>query len=108
MSGPDNPPRTPVSPAPIAVGRSGSARNDGSLAPFEQPIHRRPRRIHSDRPDDIPAEDPADSEPVVDTMNDDGEIVDSAQPQDEDGVTDDMSTMAISPTHLKPGDLERL
>ena len=44
----------------------------------------------------------------VDPMNDDGEIVDSAQPPDEDGVTEDMSTMALNPTQLKPGDLERL
>ena len=36
------------------------------------------------------------------------EIADSTQPPDEDGVREDMSTMAINPTHLKPSDLERL
>ena len=35
------------------------------------------------------------------------EIIESTQPEGELGVTDDMSTMALNPTHLKPADLER-
>ena len=63
---------------------------------IEHPINRRPNN------------EPAETDSNVDDMIDEEEIADTAQPQGEDGVTDDMSTMAINPTHLKPADLERL
>ena len=63
---------------------------------IEHPINRRP------------SNEPAETDSNVDDMIDEEEIADTAQPQGEDGVTDDMSTMAINPTHLKPADLERL
>ena len=111
MRGPNNPLRKPASPAPFATGRRSVAPVDQDRDPFEQPINRGPR----DRPksplggaseDPLPPDDLGEVD--VDPMNDDGEIVDSAQPPDEDGVTEDMSTMALNPTQLKPGDLERL
>ena len=39
---------------------------------------------------------------------DDRETAESAQPEPEDGVTDDMSSLALNPTHLSAADLERL
>ena len=108
MSGPDNPLRSPANAPRIAAGRRSSAWVDGDLTALERPIN---QGSASGRPDGLDASSPnylEDSESAVDAMNEDGEIVDSAQPQDEDGVTDDMSTMAINPTHLKPADLERL
>jgi RNA polymerase sigma-70 factor, ECF subfamily len=104
MHGSDSPPRTPASPAPFAAGRRGSARTDGDLDPFEQPINRGPR-FGSQASLDADAHDDSSG---VNALNEMGEIVDPAQPQDEDGVTEDMSTMAINPAHLKPGDLELL
>ncbi len=105
MRGSDSPPRTSATPAPIPAGRHVSAWMDGNLDPLEQPINRGPRFGRHDSLDTNSLDDP---EPATDPLSDDGEIVDSAQPQGEDGVTDDMSTMALNPTHLKPGDLERL
>ena len=108
MRGADNPPRTPDSPAPVAAGRLRSARIDGNLDPLQQPINRG-MTYHPQADLDTSAHDDApDSDTNVHPMNEDGDIVDFAQPQREDGVTDDMSTMAINPTHLKPADLERL
>jgi RNA polymerase sigma-70 factor (ECF subfamily) len=41
-----------------------------------------------------------------DDPSEDTEIVDSAQPHDEAGVIEDMSTLALNPAHIGPGDLE--
>jgi len=106
MRGPDNPLRTPENPAPVADGRCATALIHGNPESLELPIHRRPKYAEQDSGDRTVPDVPADSE--VDDMKDEGEIVGLAQPQDEDGVTDDMSTMALNPTLLKPGDLERL
>ena len=42
-----------------------------------------------------------------DDLSSDTEIFDFAQPQDEAGVTEDMSTLALNPAHVTAGDLER-
>jgi RNA polymerase sigma-70 factor (ECF subfamily) len=81
MRSANNPDRRQFDPA------SPTADTDGALAgndldPFQQPINRSPNYLE--------------------------EIADSAQPSDEDGVTEDMATMAINPAQLKPSDLERL
>jgi RNA polymerase sigma-70 factor (ECF subfamily) len=87
-------------PGRAAAGRSGG--RAAGVDPLLQPIHFVPS-----------AEDEA-FEPPVDIDVDPGteEIEDSAQPGNEDGVTEDMSTLAIHPTsatgRLKPLDLERL
>ena len=85
---PDDSPRSPSSPDSIAVGPGSSVRIAENIDTRSRPIHL--GRGHS-APD-----------------HDDGVIVDSAQPQDEDGVTESMSTLAINSTHLEPGDLDRL
>jgi RNA polymerase sigma-70 factor (ECF subfamily) len=53
------------------------------------------------------ADDPETLHSELDPGSDHGENVDFAQPPDEDGVTEDMSTLAIHPTQFKPADLER-
>jgi RNA polymerase sigma-70 factor (ECF subfamily) len=40
--------------------------------------------------------------------NPEGEICDPAQPHAEDGVTEDMASLALNPVHLNPTDLEDL
>jgi RNA polymerase sigma-70 factor (ECF subfamily) len=79
--------------------------------PLTQPIHRHPhssRDSYLEGPDEDPAfDDAAETDDPVPEINEHGEIVDSAQPLGEIGVTDDMSTMAINPAQAGPGDLEQ-
>ena len=105
---PDNPPRSPASPDSITVG-SGSpvriAENPGTL---KQPIHLGRGRPTPDNLESTFQNGPSRSNSLINARNEDGVIDDSAQPQDEDGVTEGMSTLAINSTHLEAGDLERL
>ena len=84
------------------------------LDPLQQPINRGPNYISDSAlendPDDPenPADDHLQNGLNPHDPNGFGEIEDSAQPTAEDGVTEDMATMAINPAHLKPADLERL
>ena len=96
MRGPGNLPRTPQDSARSPVEGRRLVPDHASAGLIEHPINRRPNN------------EPAETDSNVDDMIDEEEIADTAQPQGEDGVTDDMSTMAINPTHLKPADLERL
>ncbi len=76
---------------------------------IDQPINRRFKNSPDSDPydsDSEPDETLLDLEP--DDTKDDGEIVDSAQPNDEVGVTEDMSTLAIHPAHLQSGVVEPL
>ena len=71
---------------------------DEAADPLLEPIHPFPRDSSIDDDSDAPGNDDSD---------------DFAQPPDEDGVTEDMSTLALNPTgtqtgHLKAADLERL
>ena len=109
MRGTDNPARRPPCPAIHSAGRRGAVPLDDDLDPLEQPINRGPNHFSDeDFHSDLLADDSKHPDRNLHDMSIDGEIIDSAQPMAEDGVTDDMSTMAINPAHLKPGDLERL
>lgn len=111
MRGPNNPPRRPPSPSTASRGAGELASFDGGVDPLTQPIHRHPhssRDSYLEAPDEDPAfDDAAETDDLVPEINEHGEIVDSAQPLGEIGVTDDMSTMAINPAQAGPGDLEQ-
>jgi len=68
--------------------------------PLLQPINRGPSPQAAVDDEAFRPEELADPDSDV-------EILDFAQPQDEDGVTEDMSTLALNPANLNPGDLER-
>jgi RNA polymerase sigma-70 factor, ECF subfamily len=109
MRGPNNPARRPPSPPTTSAGKRDAVPLDDDLNPLSRPINRGPYRSRDeDFHSDPSVSDPEDADPNLHDMSVDGENIDSTQPIAEDGVTDDMSTMAINPTHLKPGDLERL
>jgi RNA polymerase sigma-70 factor (ECF subfamily) len=86
-----------------AAGRAG-------FDTLTEPIHRWPVNGLDEDPG-------VDAGETAEDVNSDEEIDEFAQPGDEDGVTEDMSTLAINPTgttigspagRLKPNDLERL
>jgi RNA polymerase sigma-70 factor (ECF subfamily) len=90
-------------------GNSQSAHGPSVSDRFLEPIHRLPA--------DASGEIELDVEHGTAVAENSEEIDDSAQPQDEDGVTEDMSSLAINPANtslaspagrLKPADLERL
>jgi RNA polymerase sigma-70 factor, ECF subfamily len=96
MPGSPTPPRRPSSPASTpADARRGAALSD----PFSRPINRGPN------PDPEEFEDAFDSASNSSAISNTGDFRDSAQPPAEDGVTDNMSTLAINPAQLT-GDLE--
>jgi RNA polymerase sigma-70 factor (ECF subfamily) len=78
---------------------------------LDEPIHRFPAEVDAEGDlatcgEDSPLAEPGSGEEIPE------EIDDSAQPQDEDGVTQGMGTLAINPTssatgRIKPLDLER-
>jgi RNA polymerase sigma-70 factor (ECF subfamily) len=90
-------------------GNSQSAHGPSVSDRFLEPIHRLPA--------DASGEIELNVEHGTAVAENSEEIDDSAQPQDEDGVTEDMSSLAINPANtslaspagrLKPADLERL
>ncbi len=87
--------RTSARPATDAGGPARAARRGEPADPLEEPINRPPN----------PEEAEGDNEPSQ------AEIDELTQPSDEDGVTEDMSTMALNPasssSQFKSGDLER-
>jgi len=99
-------------------GNSQSAHGPSVSDPFLEPIHRLPAKVSADASGEIELD--VDHGTAVPENSE--EIDDSAQPQDEDGVTEDMSSLAINPANtslaspafsgpaarLKPADLERL
>jgi len=101
MSGATTTSRLPHSSSSGSRRRAGGFRPEPGVNPLLQPINRGPSPNSRPFYDDDPAAAPP--EPDSDT-----EILESAQPGDEDGVTEDMSTLAINPTHLKANDLEQL
>ena len=112
MRGPNNPPRRPQSPASASRGTRELPSFDRDVDPLTQPIHRRTQSAAESYPEptdeDSDFDDAAETDDLLPEINEHGEIVDSAQPLGEIGVTNDMSTMAINPTQVGPGDLERL
>jgi RNA polymerase sigma-70 factor, ECF subfamily len=96
MPGSTTPPRRPSS----SVSATADARRRAVSDPFSRPINRGPK------PDPEDAEDTLDSDSNSSAMRGDGDFVDSAQPPVEDGVTEDMSTLAINPGQLAAGDLD--
>ena len=101
MPGPVQPPRRSVNDAPGEGSRRASTRAgrpDSKLERLEQPIH---LGVHPDLELDEPLEDAADDESTE-------EIPDDAQPLDEDGVRQDMASIALNPAPLNSTDLERL
>ena len=112
VRGSNIPPRRPPSPASASLGTRESPSFDRDLDPLTQPIHRRSRS--SQKSDLEPTYEESAFDPVPETdellpeIKEHGEIVDSAQPLGEIGVTENMSTMAINPAQVLPGDLERL
>ena len=94
MPGPVQPPRRPANDA-LAEGlrvRAGRTAEDR----LEQPINL-----------GAPSEDDGDDQDAL-SGEDDGENEDSAQPLDEDGVREDMSSLALNPAPANSIDLERL
>ena len=117
-------PTTPMPSAstPSAVGRRfaserGRAEGSGIGDPLEEPIN---RGSFAEQPDEDETGDSAG--PLSQSLDsqlaaDDGELADAeisgdfkdpAQPLDDDGVTDDMSSLALNPIRLNAGELERL
>ena len=117
MRGPNNPaPDSPgsanASPSLRQHPRHSQPLSGADLAAgpgIDQPINRRinpaPHPVPYDSVSE-PDESFLGAEP--DDSKDDRVIVDSAQPNDEDGVTEDMSTLAIHPAHLQSGDVQPL
>jgi RNA polymerase sigma-70 factor (ECF subfamily) len=102
MRGSAGPPTPSSSPtAPPGLGKSAPDPYPRNPAPLQNPINRGP----NPHPNSRLAAKPDES---VATIEEETEIEDSAQPTGEDGVTEDMSTLAMNPASLKPGDLERL
>jgi RNA polymerase sigma-70 factor (ECF subfamily) len=117
MRGPDNPARRSSNPADASAESRRDLSKNETLTQIEQPINRRltdaatgrsGNHFGGTRYETDPSLDESSLERTFHDAEDDGEIVDSAQPMAEDGVTEDMSTMAINPIHLKPADLEQL
>ena len=75
---------------------------------LRDPINRGPKPSggHSLQPESDSASD-AESRSTQGEADSYAEIADFAQPSDEDGVVDDMATMAINPAQLRPADLEQ-
>jgi RNA polymerase sigma-70 factor (ECF subfamily) len=106
MPGSSTPPRRssgPADPAPATVGKrrvpARSSSSDDS-DPLSRPINRGPN------PDPEEFEDTLDSPGSSSPISDEADFLDSAQPLAEDGVTEDMSTLAIHPIQVPSGDLE--
>ena len=112
MRGPDNSHRRTPSLASASGGFRSLTSLNADVDPFTQPIHRRPNS--SDFPSFAPLDDDSAFEEASEIaeqeleINEVGEIVDSAQPLGEIGVTEDMSTLAINPAQVGPDQLERL
>jgi RNA polymerase sigma-70 factor (ECF subfamily) len=101
-------PPTPARPTPPARPTGKGSRH---VAGLEVPINRGP----ADYQAQISGDNGTSASAPKDTHHRDlsprnaaDEIVDSAQPPNEDRVIDDMSTLAINPTHLKTAELERI
>ena len=111
MLGPNRPPRRPQGTAPTSSGARLPPSFDGEFDPLTQPIHRHPKppqgSYFGGLDNGSAIDDTAEIEDLLPEIDEDGEIVDSAQPLGEIGVTDDMSTMAINPAQASANDLER-
>ncbi len=109
MSGPVRPP----SPSPSTVRAPGSTPSPGgarrapragkaaeqAFDPVTRPINRGPHPPAADREEN--QDDGSDSA----GFSDPADFFAAAQPSGEDGVTEDMSTLAINPTQFQPGSL---
>jgi RNA polymerase sigma-70 factor, ECF subfamily len=104
----------PSQSAQRSPGSPPAPRSHG-LDPLLQPIHRFPLSLsEANAAKENP--EPGSIDALADDSyprNEHDEIEDSAQPHDEDGVTEDMSSLALNPAgepagRLKPIDLERL
>lgn len=80
---------------------------DGTIDPLTQPIHRSQHSltesVSSQYPDDFPLADDSDADCLLPDIEDEREILNSAQPSAEIGVIDDMSTLAINRAHVNQG-----
>ncbi len=110
-------PGFPSTPRVIAVpgfAGSGAAATDPDVPdPLELPINRGPvsdsggKAVETfPRSKKSPDSGPENDNFSYNSLEDAQEIVDIAQPPDEDGVTDDMSTLAINPGHLETSPAE--
>ena len=104
----------PSQPAQRSPGSPPVRRNHGD-DPLLEPIHRFPPLGYDPgASEENPESDPIDAlDQDPNPQNEHQEIDESAQPHDENGVTENMSTLAINPAgeptgRLKPIDLERL
>ena len=99
MPGPATPTR-PSDPGLLARRRAGSSGAATKIGkdPLLLPINRGPVR---------PTAGVELSEGANPGLTSNSEIADFAQPQDEAGVIEDMSTLALNPAHATAGDLER-
>ena len=91
MSGFSTPPRPTRNPGPPPAQPRRTRKTPVDPDPLEEPINRGPN------PDEDLDETPEDTEPEEET-----------QPFAEDGVTEDMSTLALNPSGFKSADLERM
>ena len=111
MRSPNNSPRRSSGSDPASSGAQAFPSAEGQFDPLTQPIHRNPKSFVNSgleaTDEDSTVHDDPDTDPYLLEINENGEIVDSAQPPEEIGVTEDMSTMAINPAQAIPNDLER-
>ena len=94
MSGFSTPPRPTSNPGPPPARTPRTRKPADPASPLEEPINRGPQ----------PDEEPED----LDSPPEEIEADQETQPFPEDGVTEDMSTLALNPSGFKSADLERM
>lgn len=121
MTVPSTPIRSDAPPAAaggLAAPQSRRARSRKTCESLDEPINRGPLAEQSEDEGAVEEQSVASFEEGPESYADAGdparegwpsaEFKDSPQPMDEDGVSEDMSSLALNPTRLKAGDLERL
>ena len=102
----------PPTASPSGQGRVARMRGGspgGTADPLARPIHRGAAdKLVAEEDLDTRQADASDDLPDDVSEQDVTELVRDAQPEDEDGVREDMSTLALNPAPLSAGDLERL
>jgi RNA polymerase sigma-70 factor (ECF subfamily) len=111
MSGSQSSPH--VGSVPGFARKGAAAVDEEEIDPLELPINRGPAGQSSrkavetfPRSKKSPASEVEGEDFTYNSHQDAEEIVDAAQPPDKDGVTDDMSTLAINPGHLETSPAE--
>ena len=102
MPGSSTPPQRSSGSAHATAGKQRAANAALPADPLFLPINRGPN------PDSEESEEALDLRGNSSDTGDDTDFVGSAQPTGEDGVTEDMSTLALNPSQVQSGDLEGL